>query len=239
MITLAIAEDKEHHNARIVKAIARHKDLNLSINATNGFELLQKLNSAKELPKILLLDIEMPKIDGLICTSYLCIKYPPIKIIGVSTHSNEALVAEVITEGATSFITKHFVEPDSISYKPTYGNRDILREAIDQTLLDKQFIDVLVYNKKKELEKTQPTTYFRQLKYPELSPQLTEFLILNATNLPFIDIAGIMIKSRASIKSYYDKLSTLFEVNTRAELICYCLKHGLVKLPNLYDKFAS
>jgi DNA-binding NarL/FixJ family response regulator len=239
MINLALAEDKEHHNARIVKAVAKYRDLNLSINAANGYDLLLKLNSAKDLPKILLLDIEMPKIDGLICTSYLRIKYPSIKIIGVSTHSNEALVAEVLTEGATSFITKHFVEPESISYKPTYGNRDILREAIDHTLMHKSFIDVLIYNKKKELEKTLSTIFLRTQKYPALSNQLTEFLILNATNLPFEDIAQIMIKSRASIKSYCDKLSTLFEVNSRAEVISYCLKHGLVKLPNLFDKFAS
>ena len=66
------------------------------------------LQNTKHLPDILLLDIKMPKIDGLLLTQYITFIHPSIKIIGVSSHSNEALVTEVLSEGALGFITKSF-----------------------------------------------------------------------------------------------------------------------------------
>jgi DNA-binding NarL/FixJ family response regulator len=88
----------------------------------------------------------MPKIDGLLLTQYITFIHPSIKIIGVSSHSNEALVTEVLSEGALGFITKFFLKRESAVYQGTYGNRNILFEAMDAALDNKEYIDSLLFN---------------------------------------------------------------------------------------------
>jgi len=236
MITIAIAEDKPSDLSRLEKTVKNHSEYKHLFSAENGFELLLKINAAKTLPDILLLDIEMPKIDGLVATTYLFHKFPTLKIIGASSHSNKDLVTQVISEGATSFITKHFLEPDSISYKPVYGKRDVLKESIEHTLQNKSYIDLLLFNKVEDIEKTKSTAFIRHQKYPNLSSPIIEFLILNAAELTFEEIGEIMNKSKGSIKSYSIQAGDLFNVKGSVEIKNFCIKHGLVKLPSLFDK---
>lgn len=113
MIAFGLVEDNEWYRKLIKKELSKLNDSSLVIDVVDGYELLIKLNSAKKLPDILFLDIELPKIDGLLLTSYISQVYPSIKMIGVSSHSNKTLVTEVLSEGAISFISKHFTSPES------------------------------------------------------------------------------------------------------------------------------
>ncbi|MBX9733138.1 MAG: response regulator [Chitinophagaceae bacterium] len=236
MITIAIAEDKPADLRRLEKSVQSHKEYKHIFSATNGLDLLHKIHACSELPQILLLDIEMPKLDGLLATTYLYHKFPMLKIIGASSHSNKDLVTQVISEGAISFITKHFLEPDSISYKPIYGKRNVLKESIDFTLQNKSYIDLLLFNNVEEIQKTKSTAYLRHQKYPNLPSTITEFLILNAAELTFDEIGDIMSKSKASVKKYSIYAGELFKVKGASEIKSHCIKHGLVKLPSLFDK---
>jgi DNA-binding NarL/FixJ family response regulator len=93
MITIGIAEDnplemeglKEHVNK------LGHK---LVLTAINGYHLLEQLSKlpTQKLPQILLLDINMPKVNRLIVTMYFAYKYPSIKIIAVSSHTSDTLI---------------------------------------------------------------------------------------------------------------------------------------------------
>ncbi|TAH08620.1 MAG: DNA-binding response regulator [Sphingobacteriia bacterium] len=237
MTTIAIADDKPHYLYRLEKAVASHKQYKHVFSVQNGCDLLLKLTSASSLPDILLLDIEMPKLDGLLATTYLYYKFPSLKIIAASSHLSKDLVAEVITEGATSFISKHSLEPDSITYKSLYGKRDILKESVDHTLQNKSYIDLQLFNKGEYLQKTKATAYIRHQKYPTLHPTITEFIILNAGELTFTEIGAIMNKGKATIKGYSSQASELFGVKGSDAIKSFCIKHGLVKLPSYYDKY--
>lgn len=90
MLRIAIAEEEEKHLKAIIKEVTAYKKNEINIVSNNGYELLMALQTVKQLPDILLLDIKMPKMDGLLLTQYISFKHPSIKIIGVSSHSNEA-----------------------------------------------------------------------------------------------------------------------------------------------------
>lgn len=181
----------------------------------------------------------MPKIDGLILTQYITFKYPSIKIIGISSHSNEALVTEVLSEGAIGFITKYFLAKDSIPYLATYKNRNILEEAIDAVLQNVEYIDCLLFNSTKTFKKTLSTKKIIREKYSNFSDLEIEYLILNAADLSHKEIAKIMNKSDASVKHYYNCISTDLNITSRSELVYYCTTNGIVKHPMFYDKMAS
>lgn len=239
MIVFGLVEDNERYRSLIKKEISKIDDSKLIIDSANGYELLLKLNNAKKLPDILLLDIELPKIDGLLLTSYISQVYPSIKMIGVSSHSNEALVTEVLSEGAISFISKHFTSPNSAVYKQTYGNRNVFKEAIDQTILNTSYIDDLLFNKGRELKLSTSTNLLIKKTFPELTLIHRQFLLLNTADLSYQEIASIMNKSLPSIKKYLAYFLNKFELKNKAELITCCIKNGFVKLPAYYDQFAN
>lgn len=144
MILFAIAEDEEAYCAKIKKELSSFREHELTICVKDGHALLLALNKAKRLPDILLLDIQMPKIDGLVLTQYITLKYPSIKIIGVSTHSNKELVTEVLSEGAIGFITKYFTAKESLIYSQIYGCWNIFFEAIEAALINQLYLDALI-----------------------------------------------------------------------------------------------
>jgi len=239
VLRIAIAEDEEKHLKAIIKEVTAYKKNEINIVSNNGYELLMALQTVKQLPDILLLDIKMPKMDGLILTQYISFKHPSIKIIGVSSHSNEALVTEVLSEGACGFITKFFLHRASAIYQGTYGSRNILFESIEAALENKEYIDILLFNYKGSIKKSKSTKTIIKESFSNIPNTHIEYLILNAANLSHSEIAKVMNKSLASVKNYFNLLSAEFNVNTRSELVYYCTTHGIVKHPSYFDKTAN
>lgn len=239
MLRIAIAEDEERHLIPLIKEVTAYQKNEINIVAKNGLELLMALQNTKHLPDILLLDIKMPKIDGLIITQYLTYYYPSIKIIGVSSHSNEALVTEVLSEGAFGFITKFFLKRESAVYQGTYGNRNILFEAMEAVLDNKEYIDSLLFNQRDSIKKSKSTKSIIRENFANIPNTHMEYLILNAANLSHTEIAKVMNKSLASVKNYFNLLSAEFIVSNRSELVYHCTTNGIVKHPRFYDKSAN
>ncbi|MEO0066012.1 MAG: Response regulator uvrY [Bacteroidota bacterium] len=239
MLRIAIAEDEERHLTPIIQEVSAFKKAQINIISKNGFDLLMSLKTVKHLPEILLLDIKMPKIDGLLLTQHLTFIHPSIKIIGVSSHSNEALVTEVLSEGACGFITKFLLNKASAIYQGTYGNRNILIEAMEAVLDNKEYIDSLLFNQSGSIKKSKSTKAIIRENFENLPDTQIEYLILNAANLSHTEIAKIMNKSLASVKNYFNLLSAELNVSTRSELVYYCTTNGIVKHPKFYDKSAN
>ena len=239
MLRIAIAEDEERHLNPLIKEVTAFKKNKINIVAKNGLELLMSLQNTKHLPDILLLDIKMPKIDGLIITQYITYYYPSIKIIGVSSHSNEALVTEVLSEGAIGFITKFVLNKESAIYLGTYGNRNILFEAIEAALDNKEYIDILLFNHNGSIKKSISTKTIINENFANMPKAHIQYLILNVANLSHSEIAKVMNKSVASVKNYFNLIAAEFDVNTRSELVYYCTTHGIVKHPNYYANKAK
>jgi DNA-binding NarL/FixJ family response regulator len=239
MMLFALAEDDVRYRLLIKEELNLYKKNQLIIDAHDGLELLLGLKKAKKMPDCILLDIQMPKIDGLLLTQYISFKYPDLKMIGISSHSNLEIVTEVLSEGAIAFISKHFTHRDSVIYASCFGERNVFFEAIESAINSKQYIDLLLINKPKEMKLSKSTATIRKNHYPDLTENQIEFIILNAADLSYDEIADIMQLSRSSIKSFYNQLAKLFEIHSRAELVTYCVKRGLVKLPSYYDKKIS
>ncbi|MDP1843268.1 MAG: response regulator transcription factor [Sediminibacterium sp.] len=239
MILFALAEDDVRYRLLIKEELKLYKKNQIIIDANDGLELLLGLNKVKKMPDCILLDIQMPKIDGLLLAQYISHKYPELKMIGISTHSNIEIVTEVLSEGAIAFISKYFTHKESAIYQSCFGERNIFFEAIESATNNNQYIDLLLINKPKEMKLSRSTAAIRQNDYPELTENQIEFIILNAADLSFDEIADIMQLSRSSIKSFYNQLAKLFDIHSRAELVTFCIKRGLIKLPSYYDKNIS
>lgn len=104
IIKVAIADDHAMFKKGIKLALSMYKDIQIIFDADNGSDLLEKLKHVQ--PDIILLDLQMPVIDGATVLPLLRDTYPGIKVIILSLNSNDTLMPQLLQLGASSFLTK-------------------------------------------------------------------------------------------------------------------------------------
>ncbi|MDJ0649479.1 MAG: response regulator transcription factor [Xenococcaceae cyanobacterium MO_188.B19] len=155
MIRVLIADDQFVVREGIKVLLEPMKEIEIVGFAENGIEVLELVQ--KETPDIILLDIEMPEIDGLTLTKKISSDFPEIKVIILSTHLATEYVSKALDFGAKGYISKSAVTQDlSLSIQLVdRGYSSIKHELITQVLEQNQQI-ILQYQKRiKELEYNQ------------------------------------------------------------------------------------
>ncbi len=152
MIRVLVADDQFVVREGIKVLLEPMEEIEIVGFAKNGMEVLELVQ--KETPDIVLLDIEMPEIDGLTLTQKISADFPEIKVIILSTHLATEYVSQALDFGAKGYISKSAVTQDlSLSIQLVdRGYSSIKYELITQVLQQNQEI-ILQYQKRiKELE---------------------------------------------------------------------------------------
>lgn len=104
-IKVAIAEDHEKFRKAFLKLMETEPDLNFILVAENGEDLLKQLDT--KTPDVILMDINMPVMDGVVASREILKKFPGMKIIAFTTFEDEALIIEMSKIGLKSFVGKN------------------------------------------------------------------------------------------------------------------------------------
>ncbi|MCE3260285.1 MAG: two component transcriptional regulator, LuxR family [Bacteroidetes bacterium] len=112
-ITIGIVDDHKLFRQGMAGLLNDQEGLEVTLEASNGLELLDKLSVIRKkrpkvaLPKILLMDVQMPEMDGIECTKYVSAKYPEVKVIALTMHDNDQMIYHLIENGAAGFLPKN------------------------------------------------------------------------------------------------------------------------------------
>ena len=105
MIKIAIADD----NSFLIKAaqekLSFFDDFTVKLTAANGLDLVEKLDANRNID-LILMDIEMPKMNGIEATAIVKQKYPQIKIIMLTVFDNDENIFKSIKAGADGYLLK-------------------------------------------------------------------------------------------------------------------------------------
>jgi two-component system response regulator DegU len=104
-IQIGIADDHKLLRQGIISLLSEYDHLKVVIDVNDGEELLEALRKSK--PHVILLDIEMPRMNGKEALERILAKYPKIKVIMMSMHFNDAYIIEFIQNGAAGFLPKN------------------------------------------------------------------------------------------------------------------------------------
>lgn len=104
MIKLLIADDQELIRQSLSIVLENDKELNVIDTASNGQEVIVSVRKSK--PDVILMDIRMPKIDGVQCTKIIKENYPDIKIIVLTTFDDDEYVYNALKYGASGYLLK-------------------------------------------------------------------------------------------------------------------------------------
>jgi DNA-binding NarL/FixJ family response regulator len=182
--------------------------------ADNGKEFTEKIKR-EPLPDIVLLDINMPVMDGYATAAWIKTNYPDIKVLALSMYDDEEAIIKMLKNGARGYILKdaHPSELkaaiESLATKGFYYSEMVtgrlVRNIMDDTSTEKAAAD-------------------------GLSDREIEFLKLAATELTYKEIAEKMHLSPRTIDGYRDALFEKLNIKSRVGLVLYAIKNGIVSL---------
>ena len=105
MVKIAIAEDNNFLLQAVKEKLSFFDDLKVSFNATNGQDLIEKLQNNHNLD-VILMDIEMPVKNGIEATEIVKQKHPHIKIIMLTVFDDDENIFNAIKAGADGYLLK-------------------------------------------------------------------------------------------------------------------------------------
>jgi two-component system, NarL family, invasion response regulator UvrY len=182
--------------------------------ADNGIDLQKKIQVAR-LPDLVLLDINMPEMDGYETAQWLKETHPDVKVLALSMYDNENAIIRMLKSGAKGYILKD-CDPAE------------LEAAIHAIVTKGYYYSDLVSGKLihaiNKIEDAGSDVHT----LTHLNERETEFLKYTCTEMTYKEIADKMFVSPRTIDGYRDGLFEKLNVKTRVGLVMYAIKNGLV-----------
>jgi len=108
-ISVVLVDDHIHYRNELANLIDSFAEFVVPWQADNGKHLIRQL-AQQALPDIVLLDINMPEMDGFETAAWLHAHHPSVKILAISTYDNQKTINRMLSLGARGFVLKD-VEP--------------------------------------------------------------------------------------------------------------------------------
>ncbi|MFT3911054.1 MAG: response regulator transcription factor [Ferruginibacter sp.] len=221
-IKLAIVDDHNLFRKGIIKLINLgdvHGKYSVLFEAENGNDLIEKLDK-KNLPNIILMDIDMPDMDGYQAVEWLKENYPDISILIISMFETEEAIIKMLRFGIKGYLSKDIEVEDMHKALEAISNKGFYyADSVTETMA-KSFQTV--------------SSEFSTSNNAGIDIGMSEneriFLGLACTELTYSQIADKMILSPKTIENYRESLFAKFKVKNRVCLAMFAVKHGLVKL---------
>jgi DNA-binding NarL/FixJ family response regulator len=105
-INIAITDDKLINRQTVKDKLNEYKEVTLMLEAKNGVDFLAQLKVAKILPDVVLMDLEMPEMNGIETIALASANYPSIKFIVLTVFEDNDKIFEAIKAGANGYLLK-------------------------------------------------------------------------------------------------------------------------------------
>lgn len=107
-IKIAIADDKQINRTTVKEKVMSYKEIELVLEAKNGHDFLEQLKHlpVEKRPHVVLMDLEMPVMDGIQAISLASAAYPDIKFIVLTVFEDNEKIFEAIKAGAGGYLLK-------------------------------------------------------------------------------------------------------------------------------------
>lgn len=213
-IDIIIVDDHILFSEALSSLISDFEDFNVLAVLANGEELVTYFSTENKHPDIVLMDIQMPIMNGFEATRWLKKHQPQIKVLGLSMECEESTILKMLRAGANGYLLK-VIQPSLLEHalKEVYTNGFYYTENVSNTLINS--LNSINKNDNREII----------LKEKEL-----EFLKLACTEMTYKQIADEMYLSPKTIENYREALFSKLNVKTRIGLVLYAIKEKIVTL---------
>jgi DNA-binding NarL/FixJ family response regulator len=210
-IKIAIVDDEMLFIAGMKSILDKEENFEVNFTAQNGSELIETIEKKEFDVDIILLDLSMPKTDGIDTLRYLIKKKISQKVVILTSHYNDSIIIKLLDEGASAFLAKNELPSEVIkTINMVYSKGFYINDYIMQLIRNRR-----LYASKKQIKE-------------ELSTREIEVLKLICDELSTKEIADKLYISTRTVEGHRNKiLEKTFSKNV-AGLVIYAIEHGLI-----------
>jgi len=212
-IQVAIADDHTLLRKALAKLVGSFENYTVLFEADNGKEIKRKINEHL-VPDLILLDVNMPEMDGFETTIWLNKNYPKIKILALSMFSDEKTIIKMLRLGAKGYILKN-IDPEE------------LKTALDSVVKKNFYLSEYISGK---IISGLHNDSARGEELPSLTQREKDFLSFICSEITYKDIAAKMFVSPRTVDEYRNSLFDKLKVKSRVGLVMYAIRNGLVEV---------
>ncbi len=211
-IKILIVDDHQLFSEALKGLIEDKENFEVVDQLINGQEVQEFFsNEMPTIPDIVLMDVQMPIINGIDATAWLTENYPEIKILALTMENEEETILKMLRAGAKGYLLKD-IHPS------------VLHQAIEETVkkgfyYTEQVNDTLLRANK---IKTKP------LNKVELKPRELELLKYACQEMTYREIAEKMFLSPKTVDGYRERLFVKLDVKSRIGLVLYAIKENII-----------
>ncbi|MGV9193077.1 response regulator [Microbacterium sp. MC2] len=184
--------------------------------AQDGADAISLVRAVR--PDVVLMDVQMPTMDGIEATERLTREFPGIKIIALTTFSTERVVVPMLSAGASGFLVKD-TAPDRIvdSARLAYEGGYVLSPRVAQALVG-------------SVQNSQPPAPRELSREEALTEREMQVVVLLARGMSNAEIAAEMFVSEATVKSHLGRITTKWGVRDRIQVLIRAAQLRLVSI---------
>lgn len=212
-IKVAIADDHQIFRKGVILSLKTYSHIHFIWEAENGEDLIEQIQN--DIPDVILLDLKMPKKDGIETTKYLNKHYPQVRVLILTMFEDERFVGHLMESGANGYLLKN-TEPSEIkqAIEDVMKNGFYLNNFVNRVLIKKN--------------------YAKQRFNPNLNSEIVvsdrekEVLSLVCMEYTAQEIAQRMDISPRTVEAIKDRLMERFGVKNSVGLVFFAMKNNLI-----------
>jgi DNA-binding NarL/FixJ family response regulator len=209
-IKIGIVDDHQLFLKSLALMLQSFNNYDVVIEASNGKNLQEKIEEKKSIPEIMLIDVNMPVMDGIVTATWLKTNYPEIKLVALSQNDGERAIISMLKAGCCAYLLKD-THPDELEralneiYTKGFYNGDASNINFRRFLqMEKDLISMTEKEKK--------------------------FLQLACSDMTYREIAVILHVSERTVEGYRESLFQKFNVQSRLGLVLEAIRRELITL---------
>jgi DNA-binding NarL/FixJ family response regulator len=216
-IRVLLADDQRLVRDGLAMLLGLLPDVEVAGTAANGEEAVAL--AARLQPDVVLMDLRMPRCDGVEATRQLREREPQIAVVVLTTYADDRSVLDALRAGARGYLTKD-------------ASADEIRQALQRVTSGHAAIDPVVQRHLVEAIAVSAEPAARpdpdEPRLPDgLTPREAEVLALIAEGLSNTEIAERLVVTEATVKSHVNHLLTKTGCRDRAQAVSYAYRQGL------------
>jgi DNA-binding NarL/FixJ family response regulator len=215
-IKVAIADDHKIFRSGVINTLTPYANINVIFEAEDGEHLLEIMQG--QVPDVILMDLKMPKMDGIQATIKVREKYPQVKVIILTMYEDDNFIVHLVENGANAYLLKN-AEPEEIyeAICTTFDKGFYFNENVNLALLKK------VLHKNKQQFKP---TFKNEV---QLSDRELEVLKLICNEFTTQEISEQIFLSPRTVEGLRQKLLEKLNVKNTVGLVLYAFRNGLIE----------
>jgi two-component system, NarL family, response regulator NreC len=214
VLRILLADDHTLFRQGLRRVLQEQPGWEVVAEAGDGAEAVRR--TLEQEPHVAILDIAMPRLNGVDATRQIVRRLPEVRILIVSMYSDEVFITQALQAGAHGFLLKDSADADLVRAVADLANgKSFFSPTVSKVLLD---------------------DYVRQLaargvtdRFETLSEREREVFQLIAEGHSNKDIAGLLHVSPGTIETHRARIMEKLDVHSAAEIVLYAVRKGIVR----------